>query len=64
MSVLVKKLPTSDPKQVEVYVKGSPEKIKQLCLPETGMLHTRTHTQRETHTRTYTNTHACARMSL
>ena len=37
MSVLVKKLPSTDPKQVELYVKGSPEKIKQLCLQETGM---------------------------
>ena len=37
MSVLVKKLPTDDAKQTEIYVKGSPEKIHQLCKPESSM---------------------------
>lgn len=36
MSVLVKKLSSDDTKRVEVYVKGSPEKIHQLCKPESG----------------------------
>lgn len=36
MSVLVKKLPVDDAKQTEIYVKGSPEKIHQLCKPESS----------------------------
>jgi len=39
MSVLVKKSPSDDAKRIEVYVKGSPEKIHQLCKPESGMLY-------------------------
>ena len=38
MSVLVKKSPSDDAKQIEVYVKGSPEKIYQLCKPETSKI--------------------------
>ena len=39
MSVLVRKSLCDDAKQTEVYVKGSPEKIHQLCIPESSMLH-------------------------
>ncbi|KAL5492027.1 hypothetical protein EMCRGX_G017415 [Ephydatia muelleri] len=35
MSVLVKTLPSHDPKLFHVYVKGAPEKIRKLCRPET-----------------------------
>lgn len=34
MSVLVRALPTSDPKLLQVYVKGAPETIRRLCKPE------------------------------
>ena len=37
MSVLVKSLPSYDPKLFHVYVKGAPEKIRKLCRPETGV---------------------------
>ena len=37
MSVLVKPLPSHDPKLFHVYVKGAPEKIRKLCRPETGV---------------------------
>ena len=39
MSVLVKKSPSDDAKRIEVYVKGSPEKIHQLCKPDSSMLY-------------------------
>ena len=39
MSVLVKKSPSDDAKRIEVYVKGSPEKIHQLCKPESGKMY-------------------------
>ena len=38
MSVLVRKSTSDDDKQIEVYVKGSPEKIHQLCNPESSKL--------------------------
>ena len=43
MSVLVKKSPSDDAKRIEVYVKGSPEKIHQLCKPESSMLYVYTY---------------------
>ena len=36
MSVLVRALPTKDPKLLHAYVKGAPETIKKLCLPQTS----------------------------
>lgn len=36
MSVLVKTLPSKDPKLLYAYVKGAPETIKKLCIPETS----------------------------
>ena len=38
MSVLVRALPSKDPKLLHVYVKGAPETIKRLCIPETSEL--------------------------
>ena len=35
MSVLVRSLPQTDPRRTDVFVKGSPEMISQLCLPDT-----------------------------
>ena len=37
MSVLVRYVSQKDSKSVIVYVKGAPEKIVQLCRPETGV---------------------------
>ena len=37
MSVLVKNLASKDSKTVLVYAKGAPEKIAELCRPETGV---------------------------
>lgn len=36
MSVLVRALPSRDPKLLHVYVKGAPETIQRLCLPESS----------------------------
>ena len=36
MSVLVRALPSKDPKLLHVYVKGAPETIKRLCTPDTS----------------------------
>ena len=36
MSVLVRALPCKDPKLLYAYVKGAPETIKRLCVPETS----------------------------
>ena len=38
MSVLVRALPSKDPKLLHVYVKGAPETIKRHCIPETSEL--------------------------
>ena len=36
MSVLVRTLPSPHPQLLHAYVKGAPEMIKRLCVPETG----------------------------
>ena len=36
MSVVVKVLPSQDPAQYHLYTKGAPEKVKKMCIPETG----------------------------
>ena len=37
MSVLVRNLASSDSKMMDVFTKGAPEKIAELCRPETGV---------------------------